>query len=568
MPRILRISATRALTAAALGATLLPLGLFAATAHAETVAPLVLRYQQQVYGDFDIIGNAVLRCPASSANCLAGSERKSMVNNNGFDMGYTQSDPSLGGFDSSSATLTIPDGATIDYAQLSWGGNTGTYKLGRNVIRRCDTAGVATPAPGDFASTPVLLRVGDGTAATPVTADHLASTSTSRGGPHYYTADSDVTKLLQAAPTGTPVTVTAANVWAPTGMGCVGGWGLTYVYRYPGPSPQAPVRREVSIFDGQVYQASNAPATTSTVSGFRATAGASRAGVIAYEGDYGVPGDRFSVNGVNVPEPQIGATNNFFVSDANGAKDPADPNNYSIDAKDFNLPASTIPEGSSSATLATQTRGDTYILQEFALSVPIPDVDITKTATPRVVNPGDTVRYDVTVTNTTDLPYPNAQFSDDLSDLLDNAHYNNDASASLGRLSYAEPRLTWRGDLPPHGTATITYTATLDKPMRGDEKLSNAVLAPPDDDRLSCLPGNVDPNCGSTLAMATPTPPPGTPTASSWVTPTGPAPSGPAGVRVLPNTGFGALPLVGAAAALALAGALLIWTRRSGHARH
>ncbi|GAA2292991.1 hypothetical protein OKJ48_01965 [Streptomyces kunmingensis] len=33
---------------------------------------------------------------------------------------------------SSTGRVTIPPGATVAYARLFWGGNDGTYKLGRN----------------------------------------------------------------------------------------------------------------------------------------------------------------------------------------------------------------------------------------------------------------------------------------------------------------------------------------------------------------------------------------------------------------------------------------------------
>ncbi|WP_425814281.1 CshA/CshB family fibrillar adhesin-related protein [Luteimicrobium sp. DT211] len=111
-------------------------------------------------------------------------------------------------------------------------------------------------------------------------------------------------------------------------------------------------------------------------------------------------------------------------------------------------------------------------------------------------NPGDTVTYTITVTNTGQVPYTDAdpaEFSDDLSDVLDDATYNGDADASVGTASYAEPTLSWSGALAPGATATITYTVTVNDPDTGDGKLFNVVVGP---DESNCTdPDSEDPDC-------------------------------------------------------------------------
>jgi uncharacterized repeat protein (TIGR01451 family)/fimbrial isopeptide formation D2 family protein len=109
-----------------------------------------------------------------------------------------------------------------------------------------------------------------------------------------------------------------------------------------------------------------------------------------------------------------------------------------------------------------------------------------------VLKPGDKVTYTVTVTNTGKAPYPGAKFEDDLSDVLDDATYNADAAATSGTVTYAQPKLTWAGDVPAGGTVTVTYSVTINKPMSGDGKLGNAVVGPEDS---NCAPGSTDPDC-------------------------------------------------------------------------
>lgn len=48
----------------------------------------------------------------------------------------------------------------------------------------------------------------------------------------------------------------------------------------------------------------------------------------------------------------------------------------SVDAKDFPLPAGIVPPGSTDAALTFSTKGDTYLVQSVAFSVPVPDVPV------------------------------------------------------------------------------------------------------------------------------------------------------------------------------------------------
>ncbi|MER5443492.1 hypothetical protein [Streptomyces sp. NPDC002790] len=485
----------------------------AVPASAVVVDPFAKRYEEALYGDFITLGNTVMQCPSTpaddAARCRAAQAGTTTENNNQFDMQYTDTAGfGTGVLNSSTGEVTIPPGATVAYARLFWGGNDGTYKLGRNQINRCDTAGPATsPTDSGPLDTRPRVRVNGGPESQ-VAVENAVRTPAEVGGPHYYTAESDVTSLFAGVTTGSPVPVAVGDVWAPTGKGCVGGWSLTVVYKYDAPNAQyAPTRRNVYVYGGHVVQQSKDPDTTISIDDFYRTGTRDvRAGVTAYEGDANVTGDQFLVNGQRIADPDGGGTNNFFDSHANGALDPNDHNNFSIDAKEAIIPSAALPQGSTSADLTFRTRGDTYVPSALAFSVPVPDLEIKKSATPKKVAPGGKVTYTITAKNIGDLDYPGAKLSDELDDVLDDGTYNGDAKADIGNVTYDAPKLSWRGDVPAGKTATITYSVTLHDPLTGDGKLTNDVMAE-DTPRTNCEEGTEDPNCGFSPEIEKPEPP-------------------------------------------------------------
>ncbi|WP_338671984.1 hypothetical protein V1460_03160 [Streptomyces sp. SCSIO 30461] len=59
----------------------------------------------------------------------------------------------------------------------------------------------------------------------------------------------------------------------------------------------------------------------------------------------------------------------------------------------------------------------------------------------RDVEGGRVVTYALRVTNTSTNPATGVRPEDDLSDVVDNATYNNDAQASTGGMSYEAPEI-------------------------------------------------------------------------------------------------------------------------------
>ena len=131
--------------------------------------------------------------------------------------------------------------------------------------------------------------------------------------------------------------------------------------------------------------------------------------------------------------------------------------------------------------------------------LPPKQLTITKTASPAgTVSPGGRVTYTVRVENTGDTDYTAgapAAFTDDLTDVLDNASYDNDQTASAGTASYAAPELSWSGPLAVGAVATITYSVTVDDPVLGDGELVNAVTGPPES---NCRDADPVPECTTT----------------------------------------------------------------------
>jgi uncharacterized repeat protein (TIGR01451 family)/fimbrial isopeptide formation D2 family protein len=127
----------------------------------------------------------------------------------------------------------------------------------------------------------------------------------------------------------------------------------------------------------------------------------------------------------------------------------------------------------------------------------IPVLTITKTASSSTTTPGSVVHYTITVADTGPTSYTGATVTDDLSGLLTDAAYNNDAVASLGAITYSSPTLTWTGSLASGATATITYSVTVNNPDTGDKVLVNTVASTAIGS--TCPPGAANPACSVTV---------------------------------------------------------------------
>ncbi len=127
------------------------------------------------------------------------------------------------------------------------------------------------------------------------------------------------------------------------------------------------------------------------------------------------------------------------------------------------------------------------------VTVLVPGLTITTTAGSATTTPGSVVHYTIAVADTGQTTYTPATVTDDLANVLNDSAYNGDATATVGAVTYAGPVLTWTGNLDPGGTATITYSITIDNPDNGDKHLVTTAVS--SDPGSTCPPASANPAC-------------------------------------------------------------------------
>ena len=138
----------------------------------------------------------------------------------------------------------------------------------------------------------------------------------------------------------------------------------------------------------------------------------------------------------------------------------------------------------------------------FATSITILSsmLTVAVTASAATAAPGGTVTYTVTATNSGQVALTGATFTDSLSDVLDDASYNNDASATTGSAVFSSPNLTWTGTLAVGASATITFSVTVNSPDTGNKSLASTVTSTTASS--NCASGSTDTRCSSTVGVS------------------------------------------------------------------
>ena len=137
-----------------------------------------------------------------------------------------------------------------------------------------------------------------------------------------------------------------------------------------------------------------------------------------------------------------------------------------------------------------------------AVSVPVSILAISVTPSTTTATPGSTVGYTITVTNAGAVAFTGAALTDPLADVLDDAGYNGDATATAGSVSYASPNLTWTGNLAVGATATITFSVTVSSPDTGNKVLAATVTSATAGS--NCPSGGTDPRCATSVTVLIP----------------------------------------------------------------
>ncbi len=372
---------------------------FAVPASADAAArAFTVRYSQNIRGNIALVGNTLETCPSSGdATCPAArSATASGANNddNNHNMVLVDADSNAGTFDSSSATVSIPATATVRFAGLYWGSDL--------------TAGTNGAAAANSAlRNTVSFRAPGASAYASLTADTVDDLVPGAGNTsQYYQGFKDVTSLVQAAGNGS---YSVANVQAGTGQNRYAGWSLVIAY-----ADATDLGRNLTVFDGFNFVDTTQPTLTVPISGFRtppAGTVTTNMGVVAYEGDFSLTPDAFSLNGAAVGDSG-NPVNNFFNSSIMNlgtrfsAKAPDYVNQMGYDS-DI-VATNALGNGASSASITLTTSNDRYLpgVVTFAtlLYAPILDQTLTKTVSditqPGIYAPGDTVQYTISATNT------------------------------------------------------------------------------------------------------------------------------------------------------------------------
>lgn len=440
-----------------------------------------------IHGDVAMAGNGVLSCPTGAVGCSAARGGTGHVDNNDWVMANIDVDGDPATFNSSSATLDLPAGATVRFAGLYWAGQSAASARGAVGLR----------VPGETA-----YRA-------------IAASAVQTSGADWYQGFADVTSIVADAGQ-----YTVSNVRADLATGRSAGWTLVVVYEL-----ESDPLRNLSVFDGLETVANRT--VTLGPSGFTTppvTAGpvVARVGIVAYEGDIALTGDTATLAGTGLNDHGLTTpSGNIFDSSVtrDGAlrtgRAPGDVNTFGYD-QDVIQTRGAIPNGATATDLALKSTGDVYVpgVVTFAIDVFEPSLgsSLTQTIEPAgtTAEMGETRTLELAGQNdgndalvgarvTTDLPAGLALVSGSLeADLgggwqtIANAGSGAQVIAQLGDLAAGQHfrlRSTVRVEsdpLQPAGTrltsaAVVTFHgATLGRSYRIDAPPVELVVAAPD----------------------------------------------------------------------------------------
>ncbi|MFC4729045.1 DUF7507 domain-containing protein [Coralloluteibacterium thermophilus] len=377
--------------------------------HGTAYAQLAERHSFNVRGDVEMIGNALLTCTSCDQSNSA------LSNGSTVPMRYVNVEGDLlpAGVpqNSSTATLSLPPGATVLSAGLYWGGRAPESNADRGTIHFRTPRGVYRPMVAAATNLHTFPSQGD-------------------PGSRPYTAYVDVTDLVAAAGAGTYAAGGLTSDITQNGgsLGNYGGWALIVLYEDAG----KPYRR-LMVFDGNAGYVNGSNPQSVTVSGLLTPVSGSfdaYMGALVWEGDGGISGDQFSLTGADVLNPgalsdALSPLNNFWNSGITRLgerftdKNPDYVNQFAVDLKlvDIsNTPTNAgrprLRNGASGATLTFTSSQDAYFPHAlvFVTDIFFPDLvtslrkearrmDGTPLGPDSTIRHGEEIEYVISFTN-------------------------------------------------------------------------------------------------------------------------------------------------------------------------
>ncbi|WP_062057637.1 OmpA family protein [Aquimarina longa] len=386
--------------------------------YSQVEVPLKKRTELTLKGDFKFVSNTILGKVSNDDGSGIFDPNKSYNNgglNNQFRMGFIDIDNDPSTFNSSSADLNINSKCnTIKHVGLYW---TAAYA---DETREHDITSIKIKYPGQKS----YVTINDGK----VIHDYYKDDNSLF---QQYSCYKDITAdvLGLENPLGTytvaniPATTSAINDDQSLGNGLAAGWTMVVVYE-----DDTKPRKRFYIYDGFVNIDSKAKPVAFSFNNFQTIpkgAVHGKIGVIAYEGDKGIIGDRFQAlsnesNKYKSLADGVNPMNNFFNANIteNGknitSRVPASQNTLGYDADLFdikNIRNSIIGNNQTEAKFRLSTNNDGYSVMAVAFSIEIyePAIHIVKrskhTDNNNYINPNDVltpnqeITYNLTVYN-------------------------------------------------------------------------------------------------------------------------------------------------------------------------
>jgi|GEM_PF-2069417 len=344
--------------------------------------PYEERYKLNLKGDFIMRGNTNLQC-VSSCPGTPQSNNPSVV------MGYADVDADATTINSSYSTITIPAGATVQWAGLYWGG-----------MYNSTNGGITNPPPSVNIDQVKLQEPGAG-AYSVINAEVRNIETGTFSGWNSFMSYADITSVVQAGGSGNYYVADIALAIGSSFTGPYGGWNMVVVYDDP-----SLTTKNISVWDGFDFFGFGAN-DSFTVTGLLTPASGAfqtHAGYFGFDGEASSTGDFVSINGtalangLNPANNTLNGTISEFGVDV-GGRNPNFGYSWGIDIDVFDA-SGLVPNSATTANITLGSSSEGIWGGVFVISneIAFPVVS-SKIFTPAVSFVGEETRVSLQVEN-------------------------------------------------------------------------------------------------------------------------------------------------------------------------